>query len=108
MTKPPRRKPAKAGAMKVSAAVRQSPATANAVVSTPRRQSTARAGARELTALVERVVAIIENARARVVRTVNSEKDRVAKESIAEMNIGAVNGDRSSPQISLLAGPSGS
>lgn len=29
-------------------------------------------------------------------------KERVAKESVAEMNIGAVNGDRSSPQVSLL------
>ena len=43
------------------------------MVSMPRRRSTAAAGTRELAALVERVVAIIEDARARVVRTVNSE-----------------------------------
>lgn len=43
------------------------------MVATPRRPSTALAGTRDLAALVERVVAIIEDARARVVRTVNSE-----------------------------------
>ena len=60
MTKPPRRKAAKAEVKKVSPAVRQSPAKPIA-------------GTRDLTALVERVVAIIEDARSRVVRTVNSE-----------------------------------
>ncbi len=43
------------------------------MVATPRRPSAALAGTRDLAALVERVVAIIEDARARVVRTVNSE-----------------------------------
>lgn len=73
MTKPPRKKPAKSGAKKVSPAVRQSPAKADAIVATPRRQSATFAGTRDLAALVERVVAIIEDARSRVVRTVNSE-----------------------------------
>jgi DUF1016 N-terminal domain len=73
MTKPPRKKPAKVGAKKVPPPVKQSPAQADAVVATPRRQSAAFAGTRDLAALVERVVAIVEEARARVVRTVNSE-----------------------------------
>lgn len=73
MTKPPRKKSAKAGAKKVAPPVARTPAKANAIVSGPRRQSTALAGARDLAALVERVVAIIEDARARVVRAVNSE-----------------------------------
>jgi hypothetical protein len=42
-------------------------------VSAPRRQSTALASGRDFAALVERVVTIIEEARSRVVRTVNSE-----------------------------------
>lgn len=73
MTKPPRKKPAKAGAKRVSPALRQAPAKANAIVSAPRSQSMALTGTRDIAALVERVVAIIEDARARVVRTVNSE-----------------------------------
>ncbi len=73
MTKPPRRKPAKADPKKVSPAVRQLPAKTDTMVSTTRRQSTPSAAKRDLTALVERVVAIIEDARARVLRTVNSE-----------------------------------
>lgn len=60
MTKPPRKQPAKTEPKKVSPAVRQSPAKPIA-------------GAQELAALVERVVAIIEDARSAVVRTVNSE-----------------------------------
>ncbi len=73
MTKPPRKKPAKAGAKKVTPPVRQSPAQADAMVATPRRASAAFTGAEDLALLVERVVAIIEDARSRVVRTVNSE-----------------------------------
>jgi hypothetical protein len=73
MSKPLRKKPAKARAKKISPPVRRSPAQADAIVATPRRQSAAFAGTRDLAALVERVVAIIEDARARVVRTVNSE-----------------------------------
>jgi hypothetical protein len=42
-------------------------------VSAPRRQSSALASTRDFAALVERVVTIIEEARSRVVRTVNSE-----------------------------------
>lgn len=73
MSKPPRKKPAKAGAKKASPPVKRTQAKASAMVSTPRRQSAAFAGTRDLAALVARVVAIIEDARARVVRTVNSE-----------------------------------
>lgn len=39
MTRPPRKKPAKARAKKVAAAVRQMPAKANTIVSAPQRQS---------------------------------------------------------------------
>lgn len=73
MTKPPRKRPAKAGAKKVSPPATRARANANAMVPTPRRKSTGLAGTPDLAALVERVVAIIEDARARVVRTVNSE-----------------------------------
>lgn len=73
MTKPPRKKPAKVGAKKAPPPVRRSPAQTDAIVATPRRQSAGFAGTRDLAALVERVVAIIEDARSRVVRTVNSE-----------------------------------
>lgn len=73
MTKPPRKKPAKVGTKKVSPPVSRSPAQADAMVATPRRPSAAFAGTRDLAALVERVVAIIEDARSRVVRTVNTE-----------------------------------
>lgn len=73
MTKPLRKKPAKASAKKVSPAVRQSPATANATAHAPRRRSTPPTATHDLAALAERVVAIIEEARARVVRTVTSE-----------------------------------
>jgi predicted nuclease of restriction endonuclease-like (RecB) superfamily len=73
MTKPSAKKPAKAGPKKVSPAVTQRSTKAAAIVSTPRGQSTALAGTRDIAALVKRVVAIIEEARTRVVRTVNSE-----------------------------------
>lgn len=73
MTKPPHKRPARAGAKRSSPPVTRTPTKADAMVSTPRRPSTALAGTRDIAVLVERVVAIIEEARARVVRTVNSE-----------------------------------
>jgi hypothetical protein len=72
MTKSPRKKPAKVGAKKASLPVTRTQGKASAIA-TPRRQSAAFAGTRDLAALVERVVAIIEDARSRVIRTVNSE-----------------------------------
>ena len=71
-----REKGGKAGAKRVSPAVRQTAAAPSArarKVAAARSESTALAGTPDLAALVERVVVIIEEARARVVRTVNSE-----------------------------------
>jgi hypothetical protein len=64
--------------VKVTAKKASPPATrtqvnASAMVSTPRRQPASLGAPRDLAALVERVVAIIEDARDRIVRTVNSE-----------------------------------
>ncbi len=72
----PRKKRVKAVVKRVSPAVRQTAAAPSArarKVSAARSKATALAGMRDLAALVERVVVIIEEARARVVRTANSE-----------------------------------
>jgi len=61
MTKPPRKQPAKAGAKKVSPAVRNSGPRAKVCALD------------QVTAFFERVVGILEQAQARVVRAVNSE-----------------------------------
>ena len=70
MTKPPRTKPAKAGGKKVSPAVRQTPAKANAIVSAPQRQSSALASDEGKFA---EVLALIEAARNRAYQAVNTE-----------------------------------
>lgn len=70
MTKPPRTKPAKAGAKKVSPAVRQTPAKANVIVSAPQRQSSALASGE---ARFAEVLALIEAARNRAYQAVNTE-----------------------------------
>ena len=74
MTKPPRKKPAKAGAKKVSPAVRQAPAKADAIVSTPRTQSSALASGGDRFA---EVLALIEAARNRAYQAVNTELVRL-------------------------------
>ena len=74
MTKPPRKKPAKAGAKKVSPAVRQTPAKASAMVSAPRRPSSALASGGDRFA---EVLALIEAARNRAYQAVNTELVRL-------------------------------
>jgi len=74
MTKPPRKKPAKAGAKKVSPAVRQTSAQANARVSAPQRPSSALASDE---ARFAEVLALIEAARNRAYQAVNTELVRL-------------------------------
>ena len=73
MTKAPRKKSLQTGAKKGARPVTRRPAKADSFLARPRRQSAAIAEARDLATLVESVVAIIEKARSRVIRTVNSE-----------------------------------
>ncbi len=71
MTKPPRKKPPKAGAKKVSSAMRQTSASIGdaQIVAAPRRQSTALDSAGKF----DEVLALIEAARRRAYQAVNTE-----------------------------------